>query len=76
VNDSTPGWMHHCRVGDKDRWFPLGASCTFCWQQSLVLVEYVTEPSEQWPEGSECPVHRRVHSAHGWYVCVPGEPGD
>jgi hypothetical protein len=23
-------------------------------------------------EGSECPLHRRVHGAHGWYVCVPG----
>jgi len=32
---------------------------------------FVTEPTEEWPEGSECPVHHRVHSSHGWYVCLP-----
>lgn len=34
-------------------------------------VVWVTEPTEEWPEGSECPVHRRVHSSHGWYICLP-----
>lgn len=32
---------------------------------------YVTEPSRYWPEGTECPIHERVHNAHGWYVCLP-----
>jgi len=24
--------MHHCPVGARERWFPLGASCVFCRQ--------------------------------------------
>lgn len=37
----------------------------------LVSARFITEPTEEWPKGSQCPVHGRVHSAHGWYVCVP-----
>lgn len=33
-----------------------------------------TKPTEQYPDGSECPVHKRVHQSHGWYVCLPEIP--
>jgi hypothetical protein len=36
-------------------------------------VEHITEPTAEFPMGSECPVHHRVHSSHGWYVCIPAE---
>ncbi len=31
---------------------------------------FIEEPTKQFPEGSECPLHKRVHSSHGWYVCL------
>lgn len=37
---------------------------------------FIDVPTDEWPEGSVCPVHKRVHNSHGWYVCVPDEIPD
>lgn len=34
------------------------------------VIRHITEPTEEYPEGSECPIHKRQHDSHGWYVCV------
>lgn len=39
-------------------------------QEEMPNVVYLEEPTKEWPEGSECPLHKKVHSAHGWYVCL------
>jgi hypothetical protein len=36
-------------------------------------VRMLETPNKQYPEGSECPIHNRVHNSHGWYVCLMEE---
>lgn len=39
--------------------------------EHLPVGTVLDEPTAEYPLGSTCPVHQRVHNAHGWHVCLP-----
>lgn len=34
------------------------------------MIAVIDTPSETYPEGAECPLHKRQHNSHGWYICL------